>query len=428
MKKNTILLSTLIVVLFSACGKKEPEPQVNDLLSIPQNPSIFTKDIQPVDKNFQIKEDKKFNEKYFRPWSINKLSYTLKQATWGHYYSKKEMYGFNKQPLKKEWFEKHINNADYKKFDTVRKKAITVKNSHLRVFPTSRFMMGDPNEAGEGYPFDYNQVSSIKINTPLFISHYSKDKAWVLVETNFALGWIKSEDIAIVDKRIVKLYKNSKLSVAIKDDFPIYKKDTFKEYIKLGTIFPKLNENYMMVEKDHNQKAKIYLVKDKNIVKKPIPFTPKNIEKISDQLLTEPYGWGGILHSRDCSAMTRDFFIPFGIYLQRNSYGQIQDHNYISLENYTNDEKKNIIKQKAKPYKTLLYLKGHIMLYVGTFKNEPIAMHQSWGIKTIDENGIYGRNIIGKTAITTLEVGKELSDFDEDSSLLNRLKGMVLIL
>ena len=39
-------------------------------------------------------------------------------------------------------------------------------------------MFYDPTQLGEGFPFDYNQNSAIKINTPIMVSHLSKDRAW----------------------------------------------------------------------------------------------------------------------------------------------------------------------------------------------------------------------------------------------------------
>ncbi len=43
------------------------------------------------------------------------------------------------------------------------------------------------------------------------------------------------------------------------------------------------------------------------------------VAKIAKEFYNEPYGWGGKMMTRDCSAMTRDFFTPFGIFLMRNS-------------------------------------------------------------------------------------------------------------
>ena len=56
-----------------------------------------------------------------------------------------------------------------------------------------------------------------------------------------------------------------------------------------------------------------------------------------------------------------------------------------------------------------------------------MVLHQSWGIKTLQFNNEKGRQIIGKTAITTLEPGLELWNFDEILSVISFVKGIVLI-
>ena len=95
-----------------------------------------------------------------------------------------------------------------------------------------------------------------------------------------------------------------------------------------------------------------------------------------------------------------------------------KDSSGICFRNSVN-KKINIILEKGIPFRTLLYLKGHIMIYIGEYQGKPLIFHNTWGIKTVDFFGNYGRNIIGKTVITTLEVGKEIDNFDEKLSLIN---------
>jgi len=96
------------------------------------------------------------------------------------------------------------------------------------------------------------------------------------------------------------------------------------------------------------------------------------------------------------------------------------------LDGLDDDEKEQMIKQKAIPFQTLLYKRGHIMLYVGVYDNKPIILHNVWGIKT-KKDGVYGRIIIGKTILSSLELGKYQKDYDENSSILRKLKSMNIL-
>ncbi len=142
---------------------------------------------------------------------------------------------------------------------------------------------------------------------------------------------------------------------------------------------------------------------------------------ITKQFYNEPYGWGGLLETRDCSSMTKDYLSVFGIFVRRNSGKQAKDGKYINLEGYKKAQKKKRILSKAKPFRSLLFVPGHIVLYLGEYKNEPVIMHTYWGIRL--KNG--SKYILARTVITTTEPGKELKNIKEQSKLIHTLKGII---
>lgn len=417
--KHLLLLSTLI--FFTACSVKEPVTgKMEDL-------EITTK---LADNNFinQEKETKEYFEKYFRPWSQEKVTYSKIEASWGLNYKLRTIYLENHRKASLEWFNKQATNSNFDEYNTMLKKAITLKNTNVRVLPTSSPMFYDPTKPGEGFPFDYNQNSLLKINTPIIVSHFSKDRAWVYIQSSIVGGWVSIKDIAFVDTEFIKEFKTNSYYIAVKEKFALYD-NIFREYIKLSTIFPKRDGKYIIAKSDYNQNAIIsYIdIKDNEVEAMPIKYNVENRIKIAKQLLHEPYGWGGLLNNRDCSSFTQDFFAPFGKYLSRNSKAQTKNGSYHDLSNMTNSEKKIYIMQNAIPFSTLVYLKGHIMLYVGIKENEPLVMHNMWSVRLKDKNGRKYRHIIGKASITTLEPGKEIKDFDEENNVLKKIRGIVIL-
>jgi hypothetical protein len=426
-----------IIVLFNGCSLKNELTDINNikeikvlqesLYNISQNPKKYIGNLPVIKYQTLRKRDFFFNKRYFKPWHIKQFTPTKKEAMWGFGYQNRKTFGMNYQPLNFDWYQYHKQNSNFKQYNSLLKKGVVIKNSNLRVLPTQKPIFLDPNEAGEGFPFDYNQVSSIYINTPILVSHLSKDKGWALVESNFTTGWIPVDDIAYLTKKQRSSFENGSYTVAVKDNFPLYQDKEFIDYIKLGTIFPKYNDKLLIVQRDKKLDGKLSVVTSQYIKSKPLEFKEKNILNTLKELQNEPYGWGGLYHTRDCSSMTRDFFSLFGIYLERNSHSQTFNGKYISFNNLTNEEKKQTILQQGKPFKTLIYLKGHIMLYVGPLDNEPILFHQFWGIKTKNKDGKEGREIIGRTIFSNLELGKSITNFDPEGALLNRAKGMVIL-
>ena len=163
---------------------------------------------------------------------------------------------------------------------------------------------------------------------------------------------------------------------------------------------------------------------------KPLRFNSANAARIANEMIGEPYGWGGLYGRRDCSSMTRDFFAVFGIWLPRHSEDQVREAgSFIDLSGLSPDQKEKTIIEKGIPYLSLLWRKGHVMLYIGQKDGQALIFHNIWGIRTKDLQGREGRKIIGQAVITTLKPGQELRDIDStNGSLLNNITGMNILL
>lgn len=424
MKKifNQLILICLSTILFTACSIKEPIviPQTSDLTEL----SKTAKD-DFIDQN---KASKDFFEKYFIPWNSSKVSYPKAEAMWGQSYKNRKIYLENHRLASPEWFNKQIDNSNFDKYNTLVKKAITLKNTNVRVLPTNSVMFYDPTKQGEGFPFDYNQNSLIKLNTPIMVSHLSKDRAWAYIESSTVGGWIEIGSLAFVSDEFIYKFKTSDYYISVKEKFPIYD-PIFREYIKVATIFPKKYNKFIIAKNDGNQNALISFIdlQEDEIESMPLTFNSTNRVKILNQLLNEPYGWGGLLNNRDCSSFTQDFFAPFGKSLHRNSKAQTTNGKFLDMSKLTTEEKKTFIKENGVPFSTLVYLKGHIMLYVGIKDNEPLVVHNMWSLRLKDSSGRKYRHIIGKTSITTLEPARGMKDFDEDTNILKRVSGIVVL-
>ena len=418
-----ILLILVITLLFSACSVKEPE------LSQARNSDIEVLATTANDNSFNSTEvSKDFFNKYFKPWNSTKVSFPKLEAMWGQSYKNKKVYLENHQLATASWFDKQIENSNFNDYNILPKKAITLKNVNIRVLPTNSPMFYDPTQPGEGFPFDYNQNSSLKINTPIIVSHLSKDRAWAYIESSTVGGWVEIGTIAYVDNDFIQEFKTSNYFVSVKEKFPIYD-PIFREYVKVATIFPKKNNKYIIAKKDDNQNAYISYIDLNNdeVESMPLTFNSENRIKIAKQLIDEPYGWGGLLNNRDCSSFTQDYFATFGKFLHRNSKAQLSNGKYFDMSKLTNNEKKEFMKNNGVPFSTLVYLKGHIMLYIGIKENEPLVLHNMWSVRLKDSNGRKYRHIIGKATVTTLEPGKGIKDFDEDTNILNKIQGIVVL-
>jgi len=405
-----------------------PKNSVADMKRIPQDPAFYAKQIKPFSKSHQKSLDKKYNKKYFKPWDLSTISISKKDFGWEtRFVRRKPIYRENGRVIPASIYEGWIRNANMSKFNSKKYKAITVRRTDVKALPTTNTFYRDPKRTGEGFPFDYNQNSAHHINVPLFVSHFSKDKHWAFVRGSYAFGWVKAKDIALVSKDFRKKFRNGSYAMTIKDNLRLY--DEAKKavsFVKLGSLFPlsKDKKHYLVAKRNAKGQArieKVSVLNPKVIAKKPLAFNAKNVALLAKEFYGEPYGWGGRNECRDCSATTRDFLGVFGIFLRRNSSKQAKDGNSIYIKGLKKSAKKKKIIQEAEPFRSLLYVPGHIVLYLGQYKGEPVIMHTYWGIRK--KNG--SKLVTGRTIITSTEPGKERRDVKEKSKLINTLKTIV---
>ncbi|WP_181941082.1 SH3 domain-containing protein, partial [Klebsiella pneumoniae] len=83
------------------------------------------------------------------------------------------------------------------------RRGITVRETLVRLLPTIDPTYDNPGKAGQGYPFDNLQESSIHPGTPVFVLSTSNDGRWKYILSPTVKGWIYSEDIAMVDPQFV---------------------------------------------------------------------------------------------------------------------------------------------------------------------------------------------------------------------------------
>ncbi|MBP3675434.1 MAG: SH3 domain-containing protein [Campylobacter sp.] len=410
--RNLVLM--LIIFIFFGCAKQSytlNELNLNLNLDFKQDANILP------DTNLNLNIDKaELLERYFSVWDdefgdINNAMWAFNTYT----YQKQKYYGESQILRTQNWFDIQKQNANFAQFKSILKPAIILRDTAVRSFPTNErlFLSLQP---GEGYPFDYLQDSNLEAYHPVLVSHFSLDGAWVFIKSDSFSGFVSSNDIKILSQNEANKFKKSKFAIFIKDKIAIKDKfDTFKFYSRVGGLVP-----YTHIKGGH------FITPDglainQQIATTQLKLTAQNAKNVINQMLGMNYGWGGIDGLRDCSAFTKDYFASFGIWIPRNSKAQSQIAQIIDLKGLNNGDKKAKIAKFGVPYATLLYLKGHIMLYTGIIDGKISVTHASWGLKTKNN----ARALIGRTAITDIEIGSDRNDIA--TTLLSLIESMNII-
>lgn len=407
---------------------KLPElgPKINDLERFEQSIVPYVEE-NGADREELYEIQNTFEQSYYTPWRYTIPPLCAEDASWP-VRAFQGGYGSNLRPVSPSWFKQIEEQSNFEAYGTINQPAIAMEWMDMRALPTDKPLYRNPELPGEGYPFDMLQNSSVNYHEPLFVSHTSKDGAWSYIFTNSASGWVKSNQIALIDDaKIEEMLKREKLFIT-EDNIPLYDTEhRFVTYSRVGMVLP-LQESgetdYEALVYDTNGSFKTLFVPKAAAHLGVSKINKSDLIKIGGEMLKNTYGWGGMYGERDCSSMIRDMYTPFGIWLPRNSSSQGRKGEVVSFEGLRDDEKLSLIEEKGIPFETIIYLKGHVLLYIGTYQHNVMVMHNVWGVRTIDASGKKGRHIIGKAVVSTLELGSELNDFDPANKLLTRAKSM----
>ena len=451
-----VLLLCCVVMVLAGCGTRGrgpapvvepesgfsgPEGSIADLRKLPQDLLVYAQQGNPdrplLSASEQARQDARFNSLFFGPWEGTRATVPASEAfeIFGGQTKRSRPRGWaeNLLPWTPENWERLVANAARGSYPSRLDKAITVRPTVLRDAPTYKPRFGNPRDAGEGYPFDMSLYTSLPVGMPLLVTHASADGAWVYVETALVSGWVPTADTAVTDASFRSRYKNGNYAVFVRDDVPL--RDISGNYVStasLGTMLPiqsgTSSLTVMVPVRDPQGRAVIVPVgvSAGDALRKPLPLTAKAVARLGNVMMGQPYGWGGLLGNRDCSLAMRDLFTPFGVWLPRNSAAQAKAWRYVSLAG-TPSGKESLIVSEGVPFATLLWLRGHITLYIGTYKGQAVMFHDMWGIRTND-NGREGRHVIGRAVVTSLSPGKELGNVEPDALILSRLRGMSILL
>jgi len=443
-KLTLIILILLMPVLFndlafsSEYDKSPKELQIEDLKRLPQDPFFYLRENynkRLIYQDDQLEYLSEFRKLYFSPWSQSKPRHGIDVQDWiFRHFAQKKGYAENLRPRSDQWLDDLKTEANLTDLGRLNQKAVTVRETNLRLLPTNNPFFYNPDLPGEGYPFDHIQNSAVHTGEPIFVSHLSVTGEWAWSETSYAAGWIKIHDLAFVDDEFMNRWTSAPLGVFIEDNIPVKDlKDSFHFMGNTGTILP-VKKKYIsktgviipVRDTDGNVREVTSLVNARSFKKHPVSATGWNIAMVCNSFMEKPYGWGGYLGNRDCSATIRDIFLPFGIWLPRNSAAQSESGINLSLKKMGDRTKSLAILREGKPFITLVNKRGHVMLYLGSYRGEPVILHNTWGLKTLDK-GLESRKIIGKTVITSLKPGKELVDIHPEGLLIDSITGITLL-
>lgn len=445
----------LLVICFAflaACGGKVVPTRdgtlptwmgtLEDLRRYPQNLTEYAKaageDKVLLSPAEQANQTARFMRITFGPWEMTKTS--IRKRDISVLFNKARGYKHGDVRWTQAEWDSMSANAGLGSYPSLSQAAITIRNTNLRELPTNETRFSEPTPDPKANPFDYFQYSLLPVGTPVLIAHMSRDGRWYYVECPVAGGWVAVEDLAPVSAEFRHAYRNSAFAALVRDKVNIAT-PTGTTTANIGALLPMRSGCAAPAGADSGMAASGTVellapvrgadgmaelapvtVAAADAVAWPMRMTPGNVAKVGNVMIGQPYGWGGMFGDRDCSALTRELFTPFGIWLPRNSVAQARTGAINMLEGMTTEEKEAQILRNGVPFLSLVGMRGHIMLYVGKYNGRPAIFHNVWGVRTIEGSDNDGRFVIGRAVVTSITPGAELKNLYRTTTFADRLR------
>lgn len=468
MPEGIKLLCLIVPLLLSACHTAPLRPELNDLMTAGQVPADYidpTKSLFPlgnypqsvdkwlppgpdmfvpvIDAAAQQRHFSDLKSRYFgmgvaekSPWNpfyiasvLSKGAEAAHDASIRKYLGEQSVFwGENFRVHPERWKQqvRYNTTTGIVRVYSPSGRGIAVRETLVRALPTADPAYDDPRQAGQGYPFDNLQMSSIRPGTPVYVLAASRDRRWKYVLSPTATGWVHSEDIAGVDQQFVTEWltlAGKNLGASIKEPVFVHDGEQYYFTARPGTILPFRNKQPGLFEvtvpvrkSDGRAQIRQVRLKEGEFVAMPWKMTPGNMAVLLKSMGGRPYGWGNYNFYNDCSAEMHSLMMPFGIFLPRDSAAQIQAATLIvDLSHENTDGRLRYLTEHGRPFTTLVYIPGHIMLYTGNVvingQNVPMTYQNIWGLRPADPNS---RSIIGGAVFFPL-----LASYPENPGLVS---------
>lgn len=272
---------------------------------------------------------------------------------------------FGDRAMTKEDFENIKDNRNVSGIPSivVPQVGFTLRSLNMKLYPTNVTIHRGNDK------FDANQYTRISAFAPVFILHISKDREFYYVMTEFMRGWIPAAD--------VKIY--SQVAFSGIQQMPFIR--VVQDNVTIGNVKYGIGDKVPLLSEDNKSVVVLtpdgsYAAVEKNdtFVSGNAVYNEKLMKQMAESQLNNPYDWGGKEGYRDCSAYVRDLWRVFGADIPRSSGLQKLVGKKL-LDKPKSEEEFYAVLRNAKPYRTLLFFKGHVIMYGGMEDGDYVIYH-----------------------------------------------------
>ena len=322
---------------------------------------------------------------------------------------------------------------------------MVLQRAALRSFPTALRVFSSDDDAD----IDRFQESALFPGTPVAIVHSSRDGEWLFVLSPRYAAWIEARFVAAGDAGAVfahaagapyRVVTGAKVRTVFTREQP----QLSELQLDMGVRVPladaapdrAVNGQHpytswiveLPVRNDDGNLgfAPALLQRNTDTAADYLPLTRANIIRQAFKFLGERYGWGHSYNARDCSGFVSEVYRSMGVQLPRNTSDQSVSPAFARTHFEPADGRdKRMAAVAALDVGDLIYIPGHVMMFVGRIDGMPYVIHDTNGGSFLGADGeLHSMHLNGVslTPLVPLRAGRDHDYIDRITNIVRVAK------
>ncbi|WP_295799801.1 SH3 domain-containing protein [uncultured Microbulbifer sp.] len=283
---------------------------------------------------------------------------------------------------------------------------VVVARASMRSYPTHARVL----KSVEDRDLDRFQETGVFPGQRLAILHESADGQWWFAVNYHYAAWLPKSAVAIGEREQINQWFNRspRLTVTgaqVRTNFNPEEARTSQVLLDMGVSLPLLSA----AEVGHNVHGQnphaSYIVslpvrsdsgalefeptlvgRGQDVTVGHLSYRPSLVLQQAFKFLGERYGWGHDYNGRDCTGFVGEVYKSFGLLMPRNS-GQQGKGEYAPTKRFAEgDQTAREAALAELSVGDLIYIPGHVMMYLGEVDGEPFVIHDVTGLSYYTEN------------------------------------------
>lgn len=299
---------------------------------------------------------------------------------------------------------------------------LVVRRANMRSYPTDARILKTPTDVH----LDRFQETAVFPGERVAVLHESADGQWLFVLNYHYGAWLRKEAVATGPRAEIEswLQRQPRLVVTgarVETNYNPGDSRSSRLPLEMGVTLPLVDAAGLGFSVNGQNPYTSHIVelplraadgllefspaliaRSRDVRPGYLPYNAASILTQAFKFLGERYGWGHDYAGRDCTGFIGEVYKSFGIVMPRNT-GQQADSVFAPTMRFTPGDVKAVREAlKTLQVGDLIYVPGHVVMYIGQHAGEPYVIHDKTVLEYLTAQGELYTGTLSGVSVTPL--------------------------